>query len=82
MEMQGRPREGIAWMRKNMAGLSKSSFLSVHNWWHLALFHLDLGEIEEALALFDGPIYGARSRIILEHDRCVRAALAASAARH
>jgi len=66
MEMQGRPREGIAWMQKNMAGLSKNSFLAVHNWWHLALYHLDLGEIEEALALFDGPIYGTRSRIVLE----------------
>src|ERR1700704_1477300 len=66
MEMQGRPREGIAWMQKNMAGLSKDSFLAVHNWWHLALYHLDLGEIEEALALFDGPIYGTRSRIVLE----------------
>jgi tetratricopeptide (TPR) repeat protein len=66
MEMQGRPREGIAWMQKNMAGLSPNSFLAVHNWWHLALYHLDLGEIEEALALYDGPIYSKRSRIILE----------------
>jgi tetratricopeptide (TPR) repeat protein len=66
MEMQGRPREGIAWMQKNMAGLANNSFLAVHNWWHLALYHLDLGEIEEALALFDGPIYGTRSRIVLE----------------
>jgi tetratricopeptide (TPR) repeat protein len=66
MEMQGRPREGIAWMQKNTAGLAQNSFLAVHNWWHLALYHLDLGEIEEALALFDGPIYGTRSRIILE----------------
>jgi tetratricopeptide (TPR) repeat protein len=66
MEMQGRPREGIAWMQKNIAGLAQNSFLAVHNWWHLALYHLDLGEIEEALALFDGPIYGTRSRIILE----------------
>jgi hypothetical protein len=38
----------------------------VHNWWHLALYHLDLGEIEDVLALFDGPIFGARSKIVLE----------------
>jgi len=38
----------------------------VHNWWHLALYHLDLGEIDEVLALYDGPVYGKRSTVILE----------------
>jgi len=66
MEMQCRPREGIAWMQKNVESWSHDSFFAVHNWWHVALFHLELGEIEETLALFDGPIYGARSRVILE----------------
>jgi hypothetical protein len=66
MEMQGRQKEGIAWMRLNTEGWSHDSFFAVHNWWHLALYHLDLGEIDEVLALFDGPIYGARSRVILD----------------
>jgi tetratricopeptide (TPR) repeat protein len=66
MEMQGRQKEGIAWMRANTEGWSRESFFAVHNWWHVALYHLDLGETEEALALFDGPIYGARSSVILE----------------
>jgi hypothetical protein len=66
MEMQGRQRDGIAWMRDNADAWSRESFFAVHNWWHLALYHLDLGETEEVLALFDGPIYGARSRVILE----------------
>jgi hypothetical protein len=66
LEMQGRQQEGIVWMRGNTEGWSRESFFAVHNWWHLALYHLDLGEIEEVLALFDGPIYGARSRVILE----------------
>src|SRR5690606_23934278 len=35
-------------------------------WWHLALFHLELGEIDEVLALFDGPIHGARSTVALD----------------
>lgn len=66
MEMQGREREGIAWMRENVAAWSADSFFQVHNWWHLALFHLELGEIDEVLALFDGPIHGARSHVVLD----------------
>jgi hypothetical protein len=66
LEMQGRQKDGIAWMRGNTEGWSSESFFAVHNWWHLALYHLDLGETDVALALFDGPIYGARSRVILD----------------
>jgi hypothetical protein len=66
LEMQGRQQEGIAWMRDNQDGWSRDSFFAVHNWWHLALYHLELGEIDEVLALFDGPTYGARSRVILD----------------
>jgi len=66
MEMQGRQREGIAWMRSNPEAWSRDSFFAVHNWWHLALFHLDLGQLAEVLALYDGPIYGPRSQVILD----------------
>jgi hypothetical protein len=66
MEMQGRRREGIAWMRANPDAWSRDSFFAVHNWWHLALFHLGLDEIDEVLALFDGPIYGKGSNVVLE----------------
>lgn len=66
MEMQGRQEEGIAWMTDNTDGWSRDSFFAVHNWWHVALYHLDLGRTDEALKLFDGPIYGAKSRVILE----------------
>jgi hypothetical protein len=66
MEMQGRRREGIAWMRANPGAWAEGSFLAVHNWWHLALFHLGLDEIDEVLALFDGPIGGPGSSIVLE----------------
>ncbi|MBX9773005.1 MAG: tetratricopeptide repeat protein [Xanthobacteraceae bacterium] len=66
MEMQGRQQEGITWMTGNTEGWSRDSFFAVHNWWHVALYHLDLGQADEALKLFDGPIYGAKSKIILE----------------
>lgn len=66
MEMQQRRRDGIAWMRANPDAWSKDSFFAVHNWWHLALFHLGLDEVEEVLDLFDGPIYGKQSNVVLE----------------
>ncbi len=66
LEMQGRQGDGILWMRANPEAWSKDSFFAVHNWWHLALYHLDLDQIDEVLNLFDGPIYGARSTVMLD----------------
>ncbi|WP_376702274.1 tetratricopeptide repeat protein [Mesorhizobium sp. ISC25] len=65
MEMQSRQKDGILWMRANPEAWTRESFLQVHNWWHLALFHYDLGETGEVLALYDGPIYGERSTLAL-----------------
>src|ERR1700732_3935467 len=31
----------------------------VHIWWHKALFHLELGQYDAALALYDGPMHDA-----------------------
>jgi hypothetical protein len=66
MEMQGRTEDGIAWMRADTSAWSQDNFFAVHNWWHLALYCLELGDVEEVLRLFDGPIYGARSRVMLD----------------
>lgn len=66
MEMQNRTADGIAWMRANPAAWSTDSFFAVHNWWHLALYHLDRGEMAEVLALYDGPVKGGQSSIVLE----------------
>ncbi|MGE3305526.1 MAG: tetratricopeptide repeat protein [Rhizobiaceae bacterium] len=65
MEMMSRQRDGIAWMRANPDAWTKESFFQVHNWWHLSLYHYDLGEIDEVLKLYDGPIYGAKSPLAL-----------------
>ncbi|MER8426932.1 tetratricopeptide repeat protein [Mesorhizobium sp. M1403] len=65
MEMQSRQKDGILWMRANPEAWTRESFLQVHNWWHLALFHYDLGETDDVLALYDGPIYGERSTLAL-----------------
>ena len=55
LEMQGRAHEGIEFLTASAADWS-SSFFAVHNWWHRALYHLELGEIDAALALYDGPV--------------------------
>lgn len=56
--MQGRHAEGVRWMRHENEAWQPEAMLGVHNWWHTALFHLGLGETDEVLRLFDGPIYG------------------------
>lgn len=56
LEMQGRHDEGIAFMREDLQSWTTDSFIAVHNWWHLALYHLELGQIDEVLELVDGPI--------------------------
>ncbi len=66
MEMQSRQKDGIAWMRASPQAWATDSFFQVHNWWHLALYHLDIGEIDAVLTLFDGPIYGTRSTVVLD----------------
>jgi hypothetical protein len=66
MEMQGRRREGIAWLRAGSGDWSRESYFARHNWWHLALHHLALGDIAEVLALYDGPIYGQPSPVVLD----------------
>lgn len=66
LEMQGRTADGITWMRTDPDAWSRDSFFAVHNWWHLALYHLDRGETDEVLRLFDGPIFGARSMVAMD----------------
>jgi tetratricopeptide (TPR) repeat protein len=66
MEMQDRRADGIAFMRADIDAWTHQNFFQVHNWWHLALFHLGLGEVEETLRLFDGPIFGGRSDMALD----------------
>ncbi len=67
MEMQGRAQDGIGWMiARKPFWADDANFFKVHNWWHRALWHLDLGQVEDAMALYDGPIRGARSAVALD----------------
>ena len=61
MEMQGRAEDGIGWMTAREALWSSPDHLTqTHIWWHRALFHLELGQEPEALAIYDGPLTGTQ----------------------
>ena len=67
MEMQGRAEDGIGWMIAREPHWSgDDNFFKVHNWWHRSLYHLDLGQVDEVFALYDGPIRQDRSTVALD----------------
>jgi tetratricopeptide (TPR) repeat protein len=53
MEMQHRLDEGIAWLRDLEPNWDGGNNLKHHLFWHRALFHLDRGEPDKVLALYD-----------------------------
>lgn len=57
LEMQARQAEGIAFMeeRKEHWAQPDNGF-AFHNWWHTALYNLDQGNVERALAIYDAGI--------------------------
>jgi tetratricopeptide (TPR) repeat protein len=66
MEMTGRPEDGLGWMAAREKLWSGPGHMNqVHIWWHKALFHLELGEYDAALALYDGPMRGTQRPVAL-----------------
>jgi hypothetical protein len=66
MEMQGRPADGIEWLTSTSRHWSVDNAFAYHNWWHLALYHLDQGEFPRVLKLYDTVIRPLRSAVVLE----------------
>ncbi len=56
MEMQGRTAEGVAWLENLAPNWTGIANIQHHLWWHCALFHLERGEVERVLALYDQKI--------------------------
>jgi tetratricopeptide (TPR) repeat protein len=52
LEMEGRTAEGDEYMRESRRWWEHSGFPK-HLWWHWGLFHLERGEIDAALAIYD-----------------------------
>src|SRR5206468_1385350 len=59
-EMEGSQQDGVDFLTAS-APCWSASFFAIHNWWHRGLYHLELGETGEALALYDDPIRAGRS---------------------
>jgi hypothetical protein len=61
LDSAGRAVAGREWLSAHAAGWDTcSSFLYTHNWWHLALFHLELDDADAALALMDDHVWAKR----------------------
>ncbi|MBL8836733.1 MAG: tetratricopeptide repeat protein [Alphaproteobacteria bacterium] len=73
MEMQDRADEGIAWIDRHTGEWTKINFFTGHVWWHMALFRLERGEIDAALALYDAHVWAEPSDQYL--DICNAASL-------
>lgn len=59
MITQGRTDEGIRWMEERSPEWADcNSFMYTHNWWHLALFHLENEDFDAALSVYDQHVWG------------------------
>lgn len=66
MEMQGRLADGIDWLTGRADDWAPDNGFAFHNWWHLALYHLDRGEHDRVLELYDTRIRPNSSEAPLE----------------
>ena len=55
-DMTGRAAEGLTWLSARTQSWAHCNNFRFHVWWHRALMHLDLGEYDVALALYDADI--------------------------
>lgn len=55
-DMTARAEYGLAWLNKRKGAWEHCNNFRFHVWWHMALMHLDLGEIDEVFALYDSKV--------------------------
>jgi hypothetical protein len=64
LEMQGRAADGIAWLDGLKDNWGSRNHMIHHLWWHRALFHLERGEADTVLALYDDRIRNLASALV------------------
>jgi tetratricopeptide (TPR) repeat protein len=64
LEMQGRAENGIAWLDGLARHWDGANNMIHHLWWHRALFHLERGETDAVLALYDDKIRNLDSALV------------------
>ncbi len=62
MEMNGRTADGSAWLDGLAANWEGINNFTYHVWWHRALFALERGAFDEALALYDHEVRAESTR--------------------
>ena len=55
-EMTGNAQSGLDWLAGREAAWSHCNNFRYHVWWHKALMHLDLGQIDQVMELYDQEI--------------------------
>lgn len=66
MEMMGRSEDGIGWMASREAFWTTREHPNQdHLWWHKALYHLDLGQHDAAVAIYDGPFLASEKKLAM-----------------
>jgi tetratricopeptide (TPR) repeat protein len=60
-EMQGKVDQGIRFLRSREADWGSGNLFTVHNWWHLALYLLEVGRYDDALAIYDAEVHNDAS---------------------
>ncbi|TMV09638.1 tetratricopeptide repeat protein [Ruegeria sediminis] len=55
-DMTGNAKQGLDWLAGREAAWSHCNNFRYHVWWHKALMHLDLGQIDQVLDLYDSEI--------------------------
>lgn len=60
-EMQGRVADGIRFLTSEHTSWGAGNLFTVHLWWHLALYHLEAGRIDDVLAIYDTEVRHAGS---------------------
>ncbi len=66
MEMEGRQQEGIAFLNDMQQHWQQAPALAVHQWWHLTLFLIERGRLDEVLQIYDQHVRGVPSAALLD----------------
>jgi tetratricopeptide (TPR) repeat protein len=64
-EMEGSHDAGLSFLAESSPHW-EASYFAVHNWWHLGLYLLELGRVNDALALYDERVRAQRSTAWLD----------------
>jgi hypothetical protein len=72
LEARGEPAAGLEFLSTLSGTWDRcSSFMYTHNWWHTALFRLDMDGAAASLALFDERVWGVRKNSVQDQVNAV-----------